>query len=61
MAEPADAEAQPALGAEVARAVLEGTMSMGELRHRYILHVHVLAGSYVEAGRRVQIDWRTVR
>jgi transcriptional regulator with AAA-type ATPase domain len=57
----ATAPAAAGLGAELARAVLEGTMSMEELRHRYILHVYALAGSYVEAARRLQIDWRTVR
>ena len=51
----------PAPGAELARAVLEGTLSLAELRHRYILQMFALAGSYVEAGRRLQIDWRTVR
>jgi hypothetical protein len=41
--------------------VQEGTISVAELRHRYIVHGHALAGSYTEAARRLQIDWRTVR
>jgi DNA-binding NtrC family response regulator len=61
---PVPVPAPPALpgpGAELARAMLEGTMSVAELRHRYILYVYALAGSYVEAARRLQVDWRTVR
>src|SRR5262249_22995921 len=69
-AEPSSAAARPKApaapdapvpGAELVRAVLEGKMSVAELRHRYILHVYALVGSYVEAAKRLQIDWRTVR
>lgn len=48
-------------GAELARGVLEGAISAAELRHQYVVHMYGLTGSYTEAARRLQIDWRTVR
>ena len=48
-------------GAELACEVLHGTIDLEELRRRYILHIYAVAGSYTEAGRRLGIDWRTVR
>jgi DNA-binding NtrC family response regulator len=54
--------APPSPAAELARAVVEGTMSVAEMRDRYIVHVFERMGrSYKEAARVLEIDWRTVR
>lgn len=51
----------PESGADLARAVLEGTISMADLKQRYIAHTHAQTGSYTETAKRLGIDWRTVR
>jgi DNA-binding NtrC family response regulator len=59
---PPVASVRSARSAELARAVTEGTMSLAELRDRYIVHVFGLMGrSYKETAKRLEIDWRTVR
>lgn len=46
---------------ELARAVEMGSLSADELQQRYFHHVYLRAGSYQEAGRRLGVNWRTVR
>jgi DNA-binding NtrC family response regulator len=46
---------------ELARAVESGLLTANELEQRYYHLVYTQAGSYQEAGRRLGVNWRTVR
>lgn len=42
-------------------ALRDGTLTADELLEGYCARVHAHAGSYEEAGRRLGLNWRTVR